>query len=63
MFTYWSLGRKFDVGHERAIRYIDDAAVNKALSTIPVESTIKSFYCDKCNAFHIVRPEVLNTKI
>lgn len=57
MLNYWILGRRFDVGHERAIRYFDQRAVVKALEVIPKESTIKSQFCDLCNAFHIVRLE------
>ena len=59
MLNYWARSRSFTDDHSLAIRYADQATGIKRLKTLPIkESTIKLEYCDKCIAWHLVRPTI-----
>lgn len=60
---YYSLGKLFDISHDRAIRYYTEGKAKKAVASIPQEPTrINIEYCAKCDCYHILRSVRLITK-
>lgn len=59
MRTFWVTGRKFQDDHDRAIRFPDQVQAGKRMkkSDFPKEARHEVEYCDKCDAWHITRPE------
>lgn len=56
MITYWGRDKSFADDHGLAIRFSDEGLAIDKLRKFPIkESKIKSEYCGRCNAWHIVR--------